>query len=396
MIKSAYRYFSMFLKVLVDRDIRKLVLRKPNSIEIKDVSSAIALSNWLIGAQKIDSDGGYRTYYLDTKWTSSYPETSGYIIPVLLEASKKLHSVEYEKSALIAAEWLLSIQKKEGGWQGGYIHQNRPAIVFNTGQIIRGMLAAFEFTENVRYLESAIRAGNWLTSIQNKKGYWENYVYLNRIRVYDTYVAAPLALLYKATGNEDYKRAAIAQCEWVINEKQQKNGWFSDADNTIKHNDRPILHTLAYTIDGLIETGILLEREDFIKAALIPSKILAGKWELEKCFHGRYNSNWIGSEALITTGSAQIAISFLRLNDFYKDPYWRDMAREILDFLKSIQIIDSTIKEVRGGIFGSFPVWGQYEAFGLPNWANKYFLEGLLMVMPSSGPIIQQSKSTPS
>ena len=31
-----------------------------------------------------------------------------------------------------------------------------------------------------------------------------------------------------------------------------------------------------------------------------------------------------------------------------------------------------------GALPGSFPLWGRYEPFGLPNWATKYFLDSLL------------------
>jgi rhamnogalacturonyl hydrolase YesR len=382
MIQSALRYLSMTKQVLLNKRIRALVLNKPTTTIPSDRSSAVALSKWLLLSQNEKIDGGYRTYYLDKKWTSSYPETTGYIIPVLVEAAKKLGLPELEKSALIAAEWLLTIQKEEGGWQGGYIHQNRPAIVFNTGQVIRGLIAMYKHTKDDRFFQSAIKAGDWLVSIQHSDGYWEEYVYLNRIRVYDTYVAAPLAQLYQLTSDLKYKTAAIAQCEWVIHKKQQQNGWFQDADNTIKHNDRPILHTIAYTIDGLLETGIILNRTDFIDAAIIPAKILAEKWINNKALNGRYNSNWSGSEAFITTGGAQMAIAFMRLYEIEANSYWLDRTRELLEFLKSIQIMDTEILDVKGAIFGSHPSWGHYEAFGIPNWANKYFLEALLMTMP--------------
>jgi len=31
-----------------------------------------------------------------------------------------------------------------------------------------------------------------------------------------------------------------------------------------------------------------------------------------------------------------------------------------------------------GALTGSFPFWGRYEPFALPNWATKYFLDSLL------------------
>jgi hypothetical protein len=38
------------------------------------------------------------------------------------------------------ADWELSIQPPGGGWEGGAVGEGEPAIVFNTGQVIRGLV----------------------------------------------------------------------------------------------------------------------------------------------------------------------------------------------------------------------------------------------------------------
>src|SRR5210317_2168395 len=40
---------------------------------------------WMLTAQKTSSDDGMGSYHLVNRWSSSYPETSGYIIPTLLQ-----------------------------------------------------------------------------------------------------------------------------------------------------------------------------------------------------------------------------------------------------------------------------------------------------------------------
>ena len=38
-------------------------------------------------------------------------------------------------------------------------------------------------------------------------------------------------------------------------------------------------------------------------------------------------------------------------------------------------------RELRGGIAGSAPIWGDYSRFEFPNWAAKFFADALMMDM---------------
>ncbi len=297
----------------------------------------------------------------------------------MLDAGKRLgRQQESEEAARKALEWLETIQHTHGGWAGGYVDQKRPPVVFNTGQVIRGMLAAHTYFSDDRWLHSAQRAGDWLLDMQDEDGSWKTSVYRGMVRVYDTYVAAPLAELYQRTGNEAYAQAARRQCQWVIREKQEKNAWFHDADNTIEHNDRPILHTLAYTIDGLIETGILLGDDEFISAGERAALVLLAAFLEDNGLRGRYDAHWRGSESFITTGGAQMSIAWNRLYALRGTPELKSAFSQMNRSLMRMQIRGSQM-ECEGALFGSQPLWGRYEAFGCPNWASKYFLEALLM-----------------
>lgn len=383
MIRSVWRYAQNYFRLLAHQEGRKLLHRSEHRPLAPELAGK-AVVDWLLKAQEAQPDGGFATWYVDSGWTSSYPETTGYIVPVLLEAGKWLEMQEStQESARKALDWLLAIQFAEGGWPGGYVAQRRPAVVFNTGQVIRGMLAGWKHFGEKRYLASAEKAGQWLVSIQDPQGFWSKSVYLNRVRVYDTYVAAPLAALYRATGNERFAQAARLQCEWVISQKQQPNAWFEDADNTIEHNHRPILHTIAYTIDGLIETGKLLGNESFIQAGQSAADVLLKKFLQEGRLHGRYDAAWHGTEAFITTGGAQMAIAWQRLWAHTGKQEYREGASLMNNWLRELQVINSAWP-CQGALFGSAPLWGRYEAFGCPNWASKYFLESLTMeALPS-------------
>lgn len=378
------------LRVLAN-DLRKYYLRKEprtiytispwdnRSYTLDERLNAIRKAvDWLLFNQSIHDDHGFGSFYLTSGWLSSYPETSGYIVPTLLDYGR--HSgTNLLDAATQCADWLVSIQKPSGGWQGGYLHDNRPEVVFNTGQVIRGLTAVYTETQNTEYLESAIKAADWLCSIQHPHGYWDRHTYLGITRVFDTYVAAPLVELYGLTHDEKYREAAVRQCAWVINERQRPNGWFEDCDNTAHLNSQPITHTIAYTIDGLLDVGRSLQNEAFINAAALSANKLFSIFNTKKYLSARFDSNWRGTaDYVCLTGCAQIAIIWLKLFELTENVQYLNAGLKLNDFLISCQCnIDN--RDIHGAIPGSFPAWGAYAKFGYPNWATKYFIDSLLL-----------------
>ncbi len=79
-----------------------------------------AVFAWLCRAQDANKDGGVAgRYRLDTGWTTSYPETTGYIIPTFFDYYHLTKNSEYRDRALRMADWLVSIQMDDGAFQGG-------------------------------------------------------------------------------------------------------------------------------------------------------------------------------------------------------------------------------------------------------------------------------------
>ncbi len=396
MIKSLANYSKYFSKAIFNEQSRILLNiewqrykgSKEKFIEAKEVkvdeynrSKALCLAiEWLLRAQYKMLNYGFGSYRLTKGWTASYPETTGYIISTLLNYAKKKNESQICECCYNGSNWLIEIQKSTGGWQGQTVNENRPEVVFNTGQIIRGLIDVYEYSKDEKYLESAIKAGNWLCSIQEENGSWVKNAFMNVARVYDSYVAAPLVKLFLITDDIKYKNAAIKNIEWIINNKQHSNGWFEDCDNTIKHNDRPILHTIAYTIDGLIETGILLNREDFIAAAKKPANKLLDIYSRDGYLYGRYNKDWEGSEDVILTGCAQMSINWMKLFKHTHNKAYLNAALQMNRQLFWVQWSnDCPVECARGAISGSFPIWGKYEPFSFPNWATKYFVDAILL-----------------
>ena len=390
MIGSIVKYLGNFSKLSFNKTGRQLLIHELDKLSnLEDhvkrvdektlVKALRELADWFKHNQTQMADDGFGTFYFETGWTSSYPETTGYIVPSLLEFSKFVNNPEFETIAKNALDWLLTIQKSSGGWQSGYVHQNKDEIVFNTGQVLRGLVAGYKHFNEQNYLDSAIKACEWLVAIQNENGSFDKHVYLDRVRVYDSYVVAPMLDVYDLCKIESFKTSAIKNIAWIIREKQTENGWFADCDNTVHKNDKPILHTISYTIDGILDCGIYLENSEFIQAATQPANVLLEQFLKDGKLPGRFDENWNGSEQLITTGCAQISIIWEKLYGLTKDEKYKTGFENMNQLLVAIhQRNVSETKNTKGAIFGSFPLWGRYESFGCPNWASKYLMDSLL------------------
>lgn len=387
---AIFRYSNEFSHILKSPPKRRLFLAEVNKrvylnayvakIGVPEKERALRLAfDWLLHNQTAMEDAGFGTFYLSKGWTSSYPETSGYIVPSLLNYAAYSGKSIFGSSAVQCLDWLHSIQFREGGWQSGYMHQLRDAVVFNTAQVMRGMLAGHQIGRPTD-LQAAEKAAQWLVKVQQPDGSWGKHNFLGVARVYDAYVAAPLLQLWRITGNELYRESAIKNLNWIVTEKQQPNGWFRDCDNTRHKNHQPIIHTIAYTIDGLLDAGLLLNDEKYVQAAHKPAKVLADLFLQNGILNGRYDSQWNGKEAFITTGGAQLAIIWFKLHQHTNEVFYKDAGSKMTALLTALQ--DRHVPErpeTKGALFGSFPFWGRYEAFGLPNWATKYFADALLL-----------------
>ncbi len=384
MIRSALEYASSFAVALSTAPSRALVMAHGTGLQprpLQEVRRSLAdVIDHLCRCQDHGPDAGFGSFHLVKGHGASYPETTGYIIPTFILAAEVLARPELNDRARRAADWLCSIQRPDGGWQGGRVGEDRPSIVFNTAQVIRGMLAIYAQWNAPAHLASARMAGDWIVSVQEQDGSWARHNFLGASRVYDSYVDAPLLHLSELTGDLGYRRAAVLNLEWVLS-CQQPNGWFAHADNTIKHNDRPITHTIAYTLDGLLEAYGYTKDERYLWAAKKAADALLVRFQKEGRTAGRYDGRWRGSESSITTGCAQLAIVWSRLARITGEERYSQGTSAMVQWLMAVQrLSDVGPSGALGGVTGSYPLWGRYEKFAFPNWAQKYFADALLCV----------------
>jgi hypothetical protein len=160
--------------------------------------------------------------------------------------------------------------------------------------------------------------------------------------------------------------------------QQHPNGWF--ANNCLTDPDAPLSHTIGYTLQGILEIGILAGREDLIDAARLGVTALLGRISLDGFLPGCFFSDWEPATfSSCLTGSAQLAVVCYRLYERTGEEEYRRAADRLIDQIKAHQLMAAPDAEVNGAIGGSFPLLGSYMTAGYPNWATKYFLDGLLL-----------------
>jgi hypothetical protein len=338
---------------------------------------------WIERAQDVMNDGGIcGRYHLATGWTSSYPETTGYLVPTLLRLADELDEPKLLERAGRAIDFLLALQLESGAFPGGEVHENttRPSV-FNTGQILNGLTAWWERTEDPRTLEAARRAAAWLASGQDSDGAWRTNVYLDLPTTYVVHSTCWLAEFARLDGNRDLLECAGRNLDWVLGHRDAETGWFDRAGfATSEHEDRTALtHTIGYVLWGALLTSRALGREDGVSAvrrsaAALATSVLEQGWiagELDHLWRPR-------SYYSCLTGNAQFALIWLHLHEDEPDPTFRRAALLALEGVRRAQPLDDPDPDVRGAIPGSDPIWGGYIQGGYPNWAAKFFIDALL------------------
>lgn len=343
--------------------------------------------NWFVRAQDAAPDHGiprgysvmYYPYYGARGWQPSYPETTGYIIPTLLEAAEHLGRPDLAQRAYRAARWEVDVQMESGAVQGGVIGEGRSPAVFNTGQVIFGWLAAFEKSGEGRYADAARRAGEWLTSVLGPDGRWragESDFARKDATLYNARASWALAEAGVVLERPEFCEAAARNLRFVAR-SQAANGWFPNC--CLSDPERPLLHTLAYTVRGLIEGGRVLQDQELLDAGVRASAALAATVRPNGFMPGRYRSDWTGLESWsCLTGEVQMANNWMRLSLITGEDHWLEPVERVLTFVKRTQNRTSSNPGLRGGIKGSWPLNAEYSTNQIINWAVKYFADALM------------------
>lgn len=338
--------------------------------------------DWLGRAQdnSASQDGGVaREFSLLTGWNSSYPETTGYIIPTLLNYANLRGDETVRLRAKRMLDWLVSIQFPDGGFQGSVIGAvPEIPVTFNTGQILLGLASGTE-EFGKEYREPMRRAADWLVRTQDSDGCWRKHrsPFADPTdKAYETHVSWGLFEAARLEPDNGYAKAAIANIRWALS-LQTSNGWFESC--CLSKPEAPLTHTLGYVLRGVIEAYRFTDDKVFLNASLKTADSLLSAVRDDGSLPGRLDANWQGTVSWsCLTGNVQIAACWLLLFKYTNETKYRDAAFLANKYVRrTVQLNGKS--DIRGAVKGSFPVSGDYCAYEYPNWAAKFFIDSLLM-----------------
>lgn len=343
-----------------------------------------AVIDWLCRAQDLrenqsDAGGVSAGWHFDDDWLPSYPETSGYIIETFLAAAKVLNREDLVNRAHRIIDWELSIQNSDGSFPGHFGEPGSRPVIFNTGQIMHGMVAGYVELGRAECLEAAVKAGKWMLGSQDEDGCWRRNVHNGVPHTYNTRAAWALLRTGLLAQESRFTDAARRNIDWALTQ-QTECGWFSTNAFTLDHS--PFSHTIAYAIRGILECGLLLDNEQFIAAASKAAMALVEKQRGDGWLAGTYDDEWIPKASYCClTGVAQMALIWERMTQTNKEIELSGAIEKALHYLKMNHRMIGDHSPQDGGIAGSAPIWGRYSMFEFPNWAAKFFADALMMDM---------------
>jgi hypothetical protein len=356
--------------------VRERLRRPPRDMDVR--AHAKVAVEWLGAAQDTGDDSGVsHSYLIGERWMRSYPETTGYIIPTMLNWSEADGDPDAVRRALQMADWELETQLEDGAVPD--LVAGDP-VIFDAGQVLFGFVAANRQTGEDRYLEGARKAASWLLQALDEDGVWRSGTDSGGPgRVYNARTAWAVLEFAALTGDGSFEGPMRRFLDWALG-MERKPGWFDR--NCLTEDSAPLLHTIAYTARGLLECGLLLDDSRYVEASRRTARKLLEAVGKDGRMAGRFGPDFrptVGWACL--TGMAQMSIVWRRHSLVESSAEFDEAAFRVNRFLMRTQDVASSNPGLRGGIRGSFPVNGAYGRWRVLNWATKFFVDALMVEM---------------
>jgi len=336
-IKNQLRDNGIKQVMTIDEYLKKIVQDNLNQSAdyIKIYSRAV---NWILNNSINENVGKSITH--STQLYVGYPEVTGYYIPSLINWGYKDLAIDYVK-------WLLDIQKENGSW---YDANNKSPYVFDTAQIIRGLLAVRDIYPHVD--EAIIKGCEWILTNACDNGrlttpditaWGDSSTCSELIHLYCLY---PLKVAGKLYNRSDFIDVANRAKHYYIENYKE---------NIL--NFKLLSHFYAYVMEALLE----LDEENLAKTAMQKMEAFI---TTEGNIPAYSNVNWTCS-----TGLFQLAMVWYRLGD--------------LKHGDNVFSYACKLQNESGGWYGSYIDinYPSEEKTYFPkheiSWANKFFLDAL-------------------
>ncbi len=349
-------------------------MKKKNTIEtlsgiceINTIHADVAL-DWLRHAFEATGGQGFSHSYCPLPgWRKGYPETTGYIIETLLRYAELRQDDSLKILAEAAADWLCNVQHPSGAFSGLLTGHPYPSA-FNTAQIVFGL------TQTNRE-EAALRARRWLLRILEPDGSWKQAAYVPGF-IPSYYTRAVWGVLFSLQKwPDETASASMREALHFYAKRFLPNGAIHDWG--FFPGKPAFTHTIAYTLEGFLESALLLNETEILEKTVHSADVLSQHIIRNGRLAGRYDTEWRGDYAFqCLTGLAQCSVLFHRVYEVSGQARYRDLSTQLLATLLPHQYLHGP-PGVRGAMAGSAPVWGPYMRFRFPNWGVKFLLDAL-------------------
>lgn len=379
-VKSALSYIARSWHERRER-VRLAPLYAPDTDDLDRTRHIHEAMEWLKRAQDAGTDRGvsYGVSFGED-FDVSYPETTGYICSTFVEQERLTGDQDLLRRAVEMGDWEIAVQLPDGAVMGGKFNATPTPAVFNTGMVLLGWSALISRTGEARFRAAAARASEWLLYMQEPDGQWQrgNSRFANpRGTLYNVMAAWGLCEAGIALGDERFTKAALRNAEYCLS-RQYENGWLPDC--CLTNVDEPLLHTLAYSMQGLLGIGRLLGRDDLIAGAKRLADAELHIMSPEGFLPGLQRADFsAASDWCCLTGSAQTSATWSQLYLLTHEEKYRTAAGTINRYLMARHDVRNADPRVRGGVAGSWPVWGPYGRLQILNWATKFLIDALTL-----------------
>jgi hypothetical protein len=320
------------------------------------------------------SSKGYR---FARGWMPPYPETTGYIIPTLLNLGDAMDDTAFHETAERLGHWLTTIQRSDGGLSAYELGTGHDADVFDTGMILLGFNALLYHKRDPKIAQAAAHAAAFLRLAIGDDGAFVRHISHDMLHTYNVRSAWALVAYGKMENDQEAIDAGLKNVDWTLTQ-QRSNGFFDN--NGFKPDGNANTHGTAYVLRGLLQVYLLTHRQDILDAVLLAAVAIRDRFKTEGWLAAEIGPDWaFKSRHVCLTGCAQLAIIFYRLAALTEDQSFIGSAERLIAQAAVTQSTKDPEAVGYGGIAGSYPIYGAYAPLQYPNWATKFMIDALLV-----------------
>ena len=347
-------------------------------------------TRWLLHSGIQHPGGGVHAWYdRRTKdYAFLYPEVTGYAITTLLF----LHSLDrnplFVARAKAAASWLLeqAVEPRSGAvlcrFDGTRWLERQ--CTFDNGICLNALVNLFRVTRDEAYLDAALRMADWLLAVVRRPdgsfyakcepktqtpsspgGRWSLLSGPFLVKI-----AIGLTNLAEVSREERYRRAVEDLCAWGI-AQQEPDGRFPTAES----RQETFLHAHCYAAEGVLVSGLVFGREDWVEAAakavawIAPHQLSSGGFPA-----------FYGDGEFIPVTSPDISSQVLRLYLLLPDALRGHVALDPAGVVRSVAASQSREGGITAGDAWFYPETGARGREHVNSWVTMFCVQGLLLL----------------